>query len=65
MNKVQSKQVVEGLTPWVSTIVAVPKPKDPDPVQICVDMCLPNKSIERERHLTPTVNDVIHALNGA
>lgn len=56
---------VNGPTPWVSPIVAVPKPKDPDAVRICVDMRVPNQAIERERHLTPTVDDVIQALNGA
>lgn len=64
LEQLDINEKVEGPTPWVSPIVAVPKPKDPDAVRICVDVCLPNKAIERERHLTPTVYDVIHALNG-
>ncbi|XP_051992411.1 uncharacterized protein K02A2.6-like [Xyrauchen texanus] len=56
---------VDGPTPWVSPIVPVPKPKDPEAVRICVDMRIPNQAIERERHLTPTVDDIIQALNGA
>ncbi|KAK0148839.1 hypothetical protein N1851_010750 [Merluccius polli] len=56
---------VDGPTPWVSPIVPVPKPKDPEAVRICVDMRIPNQAIERERHLTPTVDDVIQSLNGA
>lgn len=56
---------VDGPTPWVSPIVPVPKPKDPEAVRICVDMRIPNEAIERERHITPTVDDVIQALNGA
>ena len=36
----------------------VPKKND-------VDMRLPNKAIERERHITPTLDDVISELNGA
>lgn len=42
-----------------------PKPKDPDKVRICVDMSKANTAIERERHITPTVDDIIHELNGA
>lgn len=54
-----------GPTPWVSPIVTPPKPKDPDKVRICVDMRQANTAIQRERHLTPTMDDVIHELNGA
>ncbi len=56
---------VSGPTPWVSPIVVTPKPKNPDSVRICVDMRLPNCAIQRERHITPTVDDLIHDLNGA
>ena len=50
-------------TPWVSPIVAVPK-KDGS-VRICVDMRLANQTIQRVRHLIPTVEDVSLDLNGA
>ena len=50
-------------TPWVSPIVAVPKPKSPNEVRICVDM--PNKAIQRERHITPTMDDILCDLIGA
>ena len=50
-------------TPWISPIVVVPKKNDT--IQICVDMRLPNKAIKRERHITPTLDDVISKLNGA
>ena len=39
-------ETVHDPTPWVSPIVAVPKPKSPNEVQICVDMHLPNKAIQ-------------------
>jgi hypothetical protein len=29
---------VEGPPPWISPIVAAPKPKQPDKVRLCVDM---------------------------
>jgi hypothetical protein len=56
---------VDGPTPWVSPIVVAPKPKNPDEIRICVDMCLPNKAVKRERHITPTIDDIIVELTGA
>ena len=38
---------VEGPTPWVSPIVAAPKPKNPDKVKFCVDMRRANQAIQR------------------
>ena len=56
---------VEGATPWVSPLVVVPKPKSPGQIRICVDMRQANMAIKRERHLTPTINEIINDLNGA
>ena len=56
---------VEGPTPWISPIVAAPKPKQPDKVRICVDMRQANKCITRTRHVMPTVDDMINDLNGS
>ena len=55
----------QGATPWVSPLVVVPKPKSPGKIRVCVDMREANKAIERERHLTPTINEIINDLNGA
>ena len=68
LQKLEDDDVIEkvtGPTPWVSPIVTPPKPKDPDKVRICVDMRQANTAIQRERHITPTMDDVIHELNGA
>ena len=54
---------VDGPTPWVSPLVVTPK-KNGD-VRICVDMRRANQAISRERHPMPTVDDLIHTLNGA
>lgn len=54
---------VEGPTPWVSPLIAIPK-KNGD-VRLCVDMRLPNAAIQRERHPTPTIDDLVDTLNGA
>ena len=34
-------------------------------VRICVDMCRANKAITCERYPTPTIDHLIHTLNGA
>jgi len=54
---------VDGPTPWVSPLVVIPK-KNRD-VRLCVDMRMPNQAIQRERHPSPTVDDLVDALNGA
>ena len=56
---------VDGPTPWVSPIVVVPKPKRPGEVRICVDMREANRAIKRERHPSPTMDDIVHSLNDA
>ena len=48
---------VKGPTPWISPIVVVPKKNNT--LRICVDMRQPNRAIERERHITPTIDDII------
>ena len=55
---------VNGPTPWVSPIVVAPK-REPGKVRVCVDMRQAKKAIQRERHLTPTIKEIIKALNGA
>ena len=68
LKKLKDLGIIEdavGSTPWVSNMVAAPKPKDPESVRICVDMRIANKAIEREHHPMPTVEEIIHDLNGA
>ena len=48
----------------MSSVVLVPEPKQPGGVRLCVDMGEANKAISRERHLLPTLDEVIHDLNG-
>ena len=56
---------IEGPTPWVSPIVVSPKPKSPGQIRVCVDMRQANQAIKRERHVTPTIKEIIGNLNGA
>ena len=48
LEKLDIIEKVEGPTPWISPILVVPRKNDS--IKICVDMRLPNKAIERERH---------------
>ena len=50
--------------PWVSPIVVVPKPSKLNEIRICVHMRSLNKAIFRERHVIPTIEDVVSDLNG-
>ena len=54
---------VTGPTPWVSPIVCIPK-KD-NQIRLCIDMRQANKAIIRERHPMPTIDDLLHEMNGA
>ena len=56
-------QKIDGPTTWVSPLVIIPKKNGS--VRVCVDMRMPNKAILRERHPSPTVDDLVHNLNGA
>ena len=65
LEKLDIIEPADGATPWVSPIVAFPKPNNPKKIRLCVDMRLPNTAIERERHPQPTIDDLITDLNGA
>ena len=54
---------VDGPTDWVSPIVVAPR-KNGD-IRICVDMRKANEAIKKERHITPTIDDITSNLNGA
>lgn len=66
--KLQEQDIIEKIegtpTPWVSPIVTPPK-KNPDEIRLCVDMREANKAISRERHMLPTIDELIHDLTGA
>ena len=54
---------VTGPTTWVSPIVVVPKSSGQ--VRICVGMREANKAVKRQKHLMPTIDDLVADLNGA
>ena len=56
---------VEGPTPWISPVVCVPRADPKDPIRICGDMRCAKKAIQRERHITPTIDDIINEVSGS
>ena len=53
---------VNGPTPWVSPLVMIQRKLV---MSACVDMQMANKAIIRQSYPTPTIDDLIHILNGA
>ena len=51
---------VQGPTPWVSPLAAVPKANGK--VRVCVDMRRANEVVIRECHPIPTLEETVHAL---
>lgn len=54
---------VTAPTPWVSSMVVVPKPNGK--LRICLDPKELNKAIQREHYPLPTIEDVATRLHGA
>jgi hypothetical protein len=68
LRELQDQDIIEdatGPTPWVSPLIAVPKPKSQDDIRLCVDMRAANEAIIRERHDTPTMDEIVAELNGS
>ena len=57
------EEVPDGPSGWISPLVVVPK-GDGD-IRVCVDMRRANEAIIRERHPIPTVEELLHDLNGS
>ena len=53
----------EGPTPWISPVVLVPKPNGD--LRLCVNMRQANSAVVREPHPIPTVDEILHDLNGS
>jgi len=66
LERLKNRKVTEkaiGATPWVLNLVVAPKPKSPSEIRLCIYMRRPNKALKRERHVMPTVDDIILELN--
>jgi hypothetical protein len=42
-----------------------PSKQNSDEIRLCVDMHNANKAITRERHILPTIDELIHDLSGS
>ncbi|KAJ8050473.1 hypothetical protein HOLleu_03692 [Holothuria leucospilota] len=51
--------VKDTTTPWLSPIRVITKPTRSNYIRLCVDMRAPNKAIQRERHVTPAIDNII------
>ena len=54
---------VEDQAPWVNPVVIVPK--NNAEIRLCVDMRQANQAIMRRRYPIPTVDEVLHTMNGS
>ena len=66
LKRMKDNGVIEEVTEpteWVSPIVPVLKPSGD--VRICVDLKKLNQSVERERYVIPTVDEIVHQLRGS
>ena len=54
---------VEGPAPWVNPVVVVPKSSGE--IRLYIDMRQANQAIMRRRYPIPTVDEVLHTMNGS
>ena len=54
---------VDGVTPWLSPLIPIPK-KGED-LRLVLDMRVPNQALERRRVQFPTVDDILHKMEGS
>lgn len=55
---------VEGPAPWVNPVIVVLKAKDTN-IRLCMDMRMANRAITRGRYPIPTVDELLHGMNGS
>ena len=63
LEKLDIVEKVDGPTDWASPIVVATEKNGE--IRICVDMRKANEAIKRERHITPTIDDITSKLNCA
>ena len=64
MEKEDIIERIDKPTSWVSPTVITPK-KNPNEIRLNVDMRVANNAIPRVNSITPTIDELIHKLNGA
>lgn len=53
---------VKGKPTYISN---TPPKKNPDYIRLCIDMREANKDVQSERYILPTLDELIHDLNGS
>ena len=67
LNRLLDEDIIEevkGPTEWLSPVVVVPKPNSED-IRICVDIRKQNIAIQRTRHVTPTLDELLSNMNNS
>ena len=67
LTRLEKEDIIERIdkpTSWVSPTVITPK-KNPNEIRLNVDMRVANNAIPRVNSITPTIDELIHKLNGA
>ena len=54
---------VDGPAPWINPVVIVPK--NNGEIRLCINMRQANQAIMRRQYPIPTVDDVLHTMNGS
>lgn len=54
---------VQGVTPWLTPLIPIPE-KNGD-LRIVLDMRVPNQALKRRRIQFPTVDEILHKMEGA
>ena len=54
---------VDGVIPWLSPLIPIPK-KEGD-LRLVLDIRVPNQALERRRVQFPTVDDILHKIEGS
>ena len=66
LHEMEEQGIIEklkGVTPWLSPLIPIPK-KGGD-LRLVLDMRVPNQALKRRRVQFPTVDDILHKMEGA
>ena len=63
MEKQDLLEELSGSTPWIVPLVSIPKANGE--LRLCLKMMGQNTAVQRTRHNTPALDDLVHDLNGA
>jgi hypothetical protein len=68
LKKMEENDIIEdaiGPTPWVSELLVIPKPNKPEQIRVVIDSRAINVAIERARHNSPVLDELVDEFNEA